>query len=266
VQGVAPSIAAFTHSTYQDVHIRAADGCELHAWLFLPDRPHPNYVITMHGVADTRAGLHRIIQMLLRNGYAVLSPDSRAHGESEGDTITYGVREAPDVHAWADYLFSTQKVTNLYGLGESMGAAVLLQSLAVEPRFEAVAAECSFSSFGAIAHDRIYQAFQTDALPIRALAGPIIFTGLTYTRLRYRIDLEAASPIDAVRHTTTPIILIHGLRDTNIYPQHSRDLLMANPQHITPWFVPKAGHTGAFNADPSVFEQRVTTFFQSHTR
>jgi hypothetical protein len=147
-----------------------------------------------------------------------------------------------------------------------MGAAVLLQSLPLEPRFEAVVAESPFSTFDAIANDRIAQNIGSDAWPIRAISGPVILSGLLYARIKYGVDLEAASPLKAVRETDTPILLIHGLRDTNISPQHSRILLLANPRHIVPWFVPKAEHTGAFSTDPAVFEERVTTFFQSHQR
>ena len=66
------------------------------------------------------------------------APDSRAA------LVTYGVKEAEDIHLWADYLYRTQDVQNLYGLGDSMGGAVLLQSLPLEPRFQAVVAESAF--------------------------------------------------------------------------------------------------------------------------
>jgi fermentation-respiration switch protein FrsA (DUF1100 family) len=254
----ADSISANTKSVHQDVEIKGSDGTVLKAWLFLPLRPHLNYAILLHGVGDNRSGMHRLIRMLLRNDYAVLAPDSRMN------LVTYGVREAGDIHAWADYLYRSQPIVNLYGLGESMGAAVLLQSLPLEPRFRAVVAESPFSTFDAVAHDRVAQKIGSDAWPVRALSGPVIFSGLLYARARYGVDLDAASPLKAVRETETPILLIHGLRDTNVYPQHSRTLLMANPRHIVPWFVPKAEHTGAFSTDPAVFEERVTTFFQSH--
>jgi uncharacterized protein len=254
---LADSIAG-TAATYQDVQIHAADGTLLGGWLFLPSRPHPNYAILLHGVGDTRAGMHRLIRMLIRDDYAVLAPDSRA------SLVTYGVKEAGDVHLWADYLYRTQTVLNLYGLGESMGAAVLLQSLPLEPRFQAVVAESPFSTFTAIAYDRIEQNFESDSWPVRAIAAPIVFSGMFYARARYGVDLRSASPLEAVRHTSIPILLIHGLRDTNVSPQHSRILTLANPRDVVPWFVPKAGHSGAFSADPAVFEERVTSFFRIH--
>jgi uncharacterized protein len=251
-------MASEMKSTYQDVQVKASDGTLLEAWLFLPERPHPNYVVLLHGVRDTRASMHRLIRMMLRNGYAVLAPNSRT------DLVTYGIREASDIHLWADYLYRTQQVRDLYGLGQSMGAANLLQSLPLEPRFSAVVAEAPFSTFTTIAHDRIEQQIGSGAWPVRMIAYPIVADGFVYARLKYGVDLSTPSPLEAVRHTSTPILLIHGLKDANISPQHSRTLLLANPRHITPWFVPKAGHLGAFSADPAVFEQRVITFFEAH--
>ncbi len=253
-------IDADTGSAHQDVQIKGAGGTELQAWLFLPPRPHPNYAIVLHGVGDSRGGMQLLIRMLLRHDYAVLAPDSRT------DLLTYGIREAPDLHLWADYLYNTQKVQNLFGLGESMGGATLLQSLPLEPRFRAVVADSSFSTFTEIAHDRIQQNLNGDSWPVRAIAVPIVSSGLLYTRLRYGVDLAAASPVEAIRHVSTPILLIHGLKDNNISPQHSRNLLLANPRHVTPWFVPKAGHLGAYSANPALYEERVISFFESNSR
>jgi uncharacterized protein len=95
-------------------------------------------------------------EFLVRAGYTVLTPDARGHGESGGKIITYGVLEAQDVHLWADWLLA-HGVERLYGLGESMGAAILLESLAREPRFRSVVAECPFATFEEVARYRMAQ-------------------------------------------------------------------------------------------------------------
>jgi hypothetical protein len=46
---------------------------------------------------------------------------------------------------------------NVYGMGESLGAAVLLQALGRERRFSAVVAECPFANFERVAEDRVAQ-------------------------------------------------------------------------------------------------------------
>jgi dipeptidyl aminopeptidase/acylaminoacyl peptidase len=42
--------------------------------------------------------------------------------------------------------------------------------------------------------------------------------------LRYGVDLRRASPVDAIRATKVPILLIHGALDTNVPLRHSQEL------------------------------------------
>ena len=65
--------------------------------------------------------------MFLKAGYSVLMPDSRAHGESGGEIVTYGLLEKFDVARWAAWA-RQHKCEKLYGLGESLGGAILLEA------------------------------------------------------------------------------------------------------------------------------------------
>jgi pimeloyl-ACP methyl ester carboxylesterase len=200
--------------------------------------------------------------MFLDHGFAVLAPDNRAHGESGGDLATYGLLEADDVHRWVSWTISDQHPRHIFGLGESLGGAVLLESLAVEPRFSAIVADSAFSSFERIARD-----FVAERLPFphgigRVLAAPPVWAGFLYARLRYGLDFRAASPEAALALSKTPVLLIHGLNDTQTPPEHSRILAASNRRMATLWLVPGAEHTGAFGAAPREFESRVLGFYQ----
>jgi len=65
---------------------------------------------------------------------------------------------------------------------------------------------------------------------------------------------------------TTPILLIHGLADTNIYPAHSETLAARNPRNVRLWLVPGARHTAALGAAPQEFQARVLGWFAEHER
>src|SRR6266536_483299 len=151
------ALARQTGATWSSVEARATDGVTLAAWLFTPKLANGSAVILLHGVADTRLGVMEHARFLVQNGFTVLTPDARGHGSSGGGLITYGIREAGDVRTWSDWLFQHRPVEKLYGLGESMGASILLQSLAIEPRFRAIVAECSFVNFEQISFDRLSQ-------------------------------------------------------------------------------------------------------------
>jgi dipeptidyl aminopeptidase/acylaminoacyl peptidase len=255
----ADTIAHQLGVSWNPVQIAAEDGARLDGWLFTPPHPNGSGVILMHGVGDTRMGMTGHAPFLLRAGYTVLLPDSRGHGASGGAIITYGVRESGDVHRWADVLLRAG-VDRLYGLGQSMGAAILLQALPHEPRFRALVAACPFSSFPEIAMDRLEQ----HDVPTRAVSWPVVTMGLAYARLRYGVNLWSASPADALRATHVPVLLIHGADDDNIRPRHSRELHAANPGATELWEVPRAGHVASIVTQPEEYERRVLAWFAGH--
>jgi dipeptidyl aminopeptidase/acylaminoacyl peptidase len=256
----AATIADLTGSSWQSVQISAADGVPLRGWLFSPPHPNGSAAILLHGVADTRRGVSSQARILLDRGFAVLTPDSRGHGVSGGSIVTYGILEAGDVHRWAGWLLARAGSTKLYGLGESLGAAILLESLRVEPRFRAVVAECPFATFQEVAFDRLNE---YSHLPRFAL-WPLVHGGQLYARLRYGLDLREASPAVAVASTRTPVLLIHGDRDTNIPPRHSEELHALNPETTVLWEVSGAIHVAAVVTAPGDYARRVVGWFLSH--
>jgi pimeloyl-ACP methyl ester carboxylesterase len=145
-----------------------------------------------------------------------------------------------------------------------MGAAELLQSLQMETRFCAVIAESAFSTFREVAYDRVGQPFHLGPWLGRTLLRPLIEVGFIYSRARYGIDLQQASPLTAVRETTVPVLLIHGLEDHNIPARHSEIIQDSNPNDVALWEVPGAAHTGAHKAYPQEFEQRLFKFLGEH--
>ena len=185
----------------------------------------------LHGVGDTRLGMTGHLQYLLRGGYAALMPDARGHGSSGGDLVTYGLKEARDTAMWAQWLDGQPGVERIYGLGESMGAGVLIQSLAYNPGFRAIVAECSFATFEDVAEYRV----GSRLFPL--VAWPVVRMASWYSRLRYGVDVMQASPVAALRRSKTPVLLIHGTADVNIPPQESRDLHAANPASTVLWEV-----------------------------
>jgi len=153
----------------------------------------------------------------------------------------------------------------VFGTGESMGAAELLQSLAKETRFCAVVAESPFASFREVAYARFGRPFHTGPWIGQTFFRPTVDVGFLYVRLRYGLNLENSSPKQAVENIRTPVMLIHGLSDDNIPPFHSDEIQAHNPNDIEVWKVPGAVHTGAHNALPREFERRVLSWFQSHS-
>jgi uncharacterized protein len=261
-EDAARQIAMRDGAELTDVSLTAGDGARLRAWLLSPQRGNGDAVILLHGLGDNRAGMLGNADLLLRHGYAVLLADARAHGDSGGAIATYGAIEAGDTRRWFEWLQQAIVPRCIDGLGDSMGAAILLQSLAVEPRFCAVVAESSFASFREASYDRIGQWFGTGPWLGRTVLRPAVDAGFLYADFRYRIDFWRASPEEAVARTRVPVLLIHGLADDNLPPRHSERIKLGNPAVVL-WEPPNAGHCGAATAAPDEYDRRVAGWFDA---
>lgn len=257
----AAAIARSLGASLQDVELKGADGVPLQAWFAQPARPNGNAVLLLHGVSDNREGVGGYAQLFLGEGYSVLLPDSRAHGASGGTLATYGLREGADVQQWVSWLIATQHAKCVFGFGESMGAAILLESLGEEQRFCAVVAESPFADFRNAAYDRIGDKLRIGPFLAMAIFAPTVEAGFRYANLRYGVDFAQVEPKEAVAHSQVPVFLIHGTSDVNLRPRGSRLIRAGNPQRVTLWEVPGAGHCGASAAAPEEFRRRVLGWF-----
>lgn len=264
------AVAAAVHSQFQaelqDVSIQAADGAILKGWYVHPRTFNGNAVILLHGITDNREGVAGYGRLFLEHGYAVLLPDARDHGESGGELATYGVKESDDTHRWVSWLYEHDAPQCVYGFGESYGAALMLQSLAVEQRYCAVAAESPFSTAREMSFERVSGPLHLQPWFGKTFGRPVIWSAVVYARLRYGIDLLQPNPLNAVKNSSVPVLLIHGEEDRNITPHHSELIAAAAPDHAQLWLVPHAGHAMAWAAAHEEFEQRLLGWFATHTR
>jgi uncharacterized protein len=244
-----------TRDASQEVDIKAADGASLRGEFVQASRL-SNCAIVLHGIGDSHAGALGFAPMFLEKGYSVLAPDSRAHGESGGDLVTFGVLEAEDVVRWAASLRS-RGCRRLFGLGESLGGAILIQAAAKEQVFDAIVAECAFRDLPSIAAYRIGQSARVPEVVSRLL----VTGAVVYGRGRYGLDLRDASPVASAKRIRTRLLLIHGEEDGNTPPAHSRAIGNAATGSVV-WLVPGAGHTNASAVQPVEFRRRVLEWFE----
>ncbi|HLE36094.1 MAG TPA: alpha/beta fold hydrolase [Candidatus Acidoferrales bacterium] len=258
----------------EDIEVRAADGAVLRGWKV---RPAPDgssvsiagsqaqaegsdWVLLFHGVSDNRMGVIGHAEILLRNGYSVVMMDARAHGASDGSLATYGWKERQDTQAIVNALMASERVHCLFALGESMGAALALQSAAVEPRITGVVAESSFSDLREVSYD--YAGLRVSAWLGKTLFRPASWMAIRTAGKEGGFRAEDVSPEKAVASRGFPVLLICGMRDRNIPARHSERLYAAARGVKELWLVPGAGHSSALGTAPAEFEQRVVTFLK----
>ena len=103
-----PSIPGETPEDYglsfEEINLIATDGTRLAAWFVPAEHANGSAVVLVHGRGANRSALLPTADVLARHGYSLLMLDLRAHGQSEGDIVTYGYYESLDVIAGLTYL------------------------------------------------------------------------------------------------------------------------------------------------------------------
>lgn len=245
-------------ATKEDFSVRTSDGVELRGWKVHALAPNGDWVILFHGVSDNRTGTLGHAEFLLRHGYSVVMMDSRAHGSSGGDMATYGWKERYDTVAVVDALYSTEKVRHLYALGVSMGAAIALQSAAVEPRIEGVIAENPFADLREVSYD--YAGLHFSPFLGKTLFRPATIFGMDAMAKAGGFDPDEVSPEKAVAKRPFATLLICGTRDRTIPCRHAERVYKAaiGPKEL--WVVEGAEHASALGQEPAEYEARVIRF------
>jgi uncharacterized protein len=253
-----------SNAAKEDFNVRAPDGVELRGWKIRPPSLNGDWVLLFHGVSDNRTGVLGYAEFLLRHGYSVVMMDSRAHGESGGDMATYGWKERHDTVSVVNALYSTEKVSHLYALGVSMGAAVALQSAIVEPRIEGVVAEDPFADLREVSYD--YAGLHFSPFLGETLFRPASIFAMEALAKTGGFDPDDVSPKKAVAARPFPVLLICGTRDTTIPCRHAEQIhrTASGPKEL--WVVNGAEHASALGRAPAEYEERVVRFLQDNDK
>jgi len=204
------------------------EGVKLAAWKYPAEGERRGTVIYLHGAADNRGSSLSVADHFVPPGFDVIAYDSRAHGDSEGKYCTYGFYEKRDLIKMLDGLPPGPVVL----LGSSLGAAVALQTAAIEKRITAVISIATFSDLRTVGTERA--PFVASAANIR--------DAFAIAEKRASFSVDEVSPMAAAPAITAPVLLFHGKDDDEAPPAHSQrvfDALVAKKELI---LVPDAGH------------------------
>jgi uncharacterized protein len=204
---------------------------------FIPGRSQAT-VILLHGFGCQRQEMLEHAQVLHQAGYSTLLFDFRGRGDSDGDAVTLGFYEQQDALAAVEYLKSRDDVDmgRVGVLGISMGGAVAVLAAAQEPAIRAVIADSPFES----AEQAIEEGFtRVMGLP----AFPFASITLQFIEWRLGISPNGVIPRDHIAAISPrPILIIHGLADTEVNPANSGALFDAALEPKELWLLPGVNH------------------------
>ena len=198
------------------LEMNSFDGLKLVAF-FLPAPAAKGTVLMMHGYhsAPLReyATLARYYNSL---GYHVCMPYQRAHGESEGKYLTFGVKERYDCRDWIlklDDMFDGSLPIFVEGI--SMGCATVVMASGCDnlpPNLRGFIADCGFTEPKAMVY---YELTELRHIPV-PLSKLILATGGLYTKWFADFSLDEYSTFDALKVNRRPMLFIHGSEDKRV--------------------------------------------------
>ena len=237
---------------YRAVTFRSGD-VELSGWLFEPAGPPRGLVIHLHGRMYTRVGGIATADALVPRGYAVLTYDQRAHGESGGEHCTYGQLEKQDLARAIDAI----GISPVYVIGHSLGAAVALQAAAEDDRIHAVVAVSCYSDLRTALGER---ARDMPLVSEDQAAGAI---RLAEAKAGFHVD--DVSPLRAVARIHVPVLLVHGRLDTTTPPSHSEQIFAALPGPKRLYRVEGANHTDILDSPSAPVWEEIARFVDAQS-
>ncbi len=253
------AIIAFQGEKCEEVAIQSFDGLRL-TGRYYPGKEGAPLQIWCHGYkGNAIQDFCGAWPMAKAMGHHVLLIDERAHRTSQGHTITFGIREHRDVIAWVEYVCQRFGAIPIGLMGVSMGAATVLMAAGREMpnNVKCVVADCPYD-----APDRIVKKVIANEMKMKA--------GLMYPLARFsamvfgHFDLEAWSPLEAVKKTSLPILLIHGEEDHFVPCEMSRNIKDASGDKAELHTIPHSPHALNQLTNPEMYAGIYTAFLQKH--
>ena len=236
--------------------ITSFDGLKLHAQYFEYKEGAPMEIM-FHGyrgsaMRDLCGGIERCFSI----GRNVLLVDQRTSCGSEGSVISFGINEHKDCLSWVDFAinhFGPDVKIILTGI--SMGAATVMMAAGCElpEQVVGILADCGYTSPEKIIKKVIRQIH----LPVFPVY-PLIKMG---AKLWGRFDLEAYSPIEAMKNCKLPILFAHGDTDDFVPCEMSKENYDACTAPKCLLTIPGAGHGLCYGVEPDRYLEVVADFY-----
>lgn len=248
--------------THEDVYQVSFDGLKLHATYFPAidaDANKKKIAICFHGY--TSKGMSDYIGLsgyYLKNGYAMLLPDARAHGESEGEYIGFGCLDRKDALVWINWVIQELgEEVEIVLHGTSMGGATVLMTsgLDLPEQVKGIVSDCAFTSPKEVFTHVLHNMYHLPAFPVIQGADALNKRLAGY-------GMDECNAKREVAKAKVPILFIHGTNDTFV-PYHMCHEIYdccASPKKML--VVEGAAHAESYYKDTEKYEQALNEFFE----
>ncbi len=245
--------AAMLERPHEDVWQTSFDDLKLHATYFpaQAEEGKKKIVICFHGY--TSQGMSDYYQ---KRDFAMLLPDARAHGASEGEYIGFGCLDRQDALGWVRWAIEKLGVeTEILLHGTSMGAATLLMlsGLKLPAQVKGIVSDCGFTSPKEVFTHVLHTMYHLPAFPIIPGADLV-------NRKLAGYGMDECNSRREVEKAEVPILFIHGGNDTFVPWQMCDDIYEHCASPKSKLIVEGAAHAESYYKDMESYEAALTKF------
>ena len=220
-------------------------------------------MIVVHGIRSNYYDVLPVAFRYLKDGYNVILYNQRQSGLTGGKTTTFGLYEKFDLEEVATVARRIYRDGRVGVHGFSMGAATAIMQSELNEESNLVDFYILDAPFHTMAStiDLAARRKEGTKLPPQYVK----FSGDAFLRLRKRVSYKDIAPIDAIHHSTRPILLIHGEKDDITCPDGSRQLFAAIHHSKRRLEVfPEGAHCTAFDENEDEYFDRIYRFIADY--
>lgn len=245
-----------THAVHTS--IQSYDDLFLHAYYIEQDAP--VYVIMVHGYRSDGTSIINPIKRFYKQGYNLLIPDLRGHGQSEGDYIGMGWDDRYDILGWIGYILTKDAHAQIILYGVSMGGATVMNVAGekLPPQVKAVIEDCGYTS--------VWDVFQYHISMQKWQSEIALHMASFVTKIRAGYALEDVNPLKQVQKSQVPMLFIHGSQDDFVPCEMVEELYQNATCPKEKLIVEGAGHALSCSTDASVYYQTIFQFIERYTK
>ncbi len=230
-------------------------GVTLRGWFVASEQPR-GVVLLLHGIHANRSQMIDRARFLRRAGYSSLLYDSRAHGDSGGNAITFGHLEREDARAALALARSLEPGKPAGAIGVSLGgAAALLADPPLDVR--AIVAESVYPDIDRAIGNRLRNALGSPG----PLLAPLL---LAMFRPRLGFSARELRPLEHVKTLATPKFFLFGTDDHDTTLAESVAMFDAAAEPKQMWAVEGARHVDLHGFARTKYERRVLEFLDRY--
>jgi len=242
---------------YEKIEVNTSDSLTLRGyWVHRPGETGRPVIILLHGVGGCKEMWLPTAAWLWQEGFETVFLDNRAHGESGGQYCTYGFYEKYDVSAITGYIQQRKSGEPIGVWGNSLGGAIAVQALAVEPRLAFGIVESTFADLRTIVFD--YQRRRLK-IPWAWFADD----GMARAAAMAHFEPDSVRPAELAKRVRQPVFLAHGDADDRIKVEYGRqifDNLGSIRKQL--YLVPGAGHLNVMAKGGPAYKNAILQFIK----